>query len=88
MSAQRGAAVAFELPSDASVIVALHNTVKRLDLFVGGSGLECCCCCYCVRLSAITRSLSLNERRGHDQVDVMSLMTKKVKYTQVDRSHG
>lgn len=31
MSARRGAAVAFELPSDAS----LHNTVKRLDLFVG-----------------------------------------------------
>lgn len=40
MSAKQGAALAFELPSDASGIVLSTALQERLDLFAGGSDLK------------------------------------------------
>lgn len=58
MSAKQGAAVAFELPSDASGIVLSTALQERLDLFAGGSDLKFkfFCPSYCVYYSAIPQS--------------------------------
>lgn len=78
MSAQRGAALAFELPSDASVIVLSTTLWKALtcllvDLVLNAFFLQA----FVLIMEQYPGVVSLNEeatQQGHDQVDIMLLM--------------